>query len=1605
MNSQDANPPTSALSQQTGTISSGSNMVTGLASTYQLSVGQLVTQFVSGSATSGILNGTTITAIGSNGTSIQISKPATASGSVKLTFGSSQPEGNDTLIAGSGNSELFAGSGEDLLIGGTAVLQKGQFELPSNGSAGRDVLVGGSGNDLLIAAPNSPGAVMIGGSGTDTLIGGNAGIDDMEGGTGATLFLGGQGTNVIQGYFGADKLGNDTLVAGLGGTSTLVAGTGNDALYASYSQSEWQLAISAAAQDFNVVVVPPAQSGSNVQLISPQLQQNLENYFASDQDEQNVGDQVTNFAVLAAAQGLPGLGTPGSLQTLIDEYLSSLSPGTQVGALIYNLLNEQLTPGGQGLPQQNPDELDTLAFLLAQDPRDDSQLIANLLSLDQPSQTFTTNEEALLVTLLVNEGYQLLAQGNTYENEYLAMQDDLAKVPQQTPAQEAQLASLGALANDTFTNLIKINSDFLGTENELVGGSGDDTFYNATGNDTIIGGAGPEQTLMIQADGTVNLTASDPSNPDEPPDGKGIWVQINGGAAFELGNGVNNISNINRVGVETGDQDGDTVNVDVPELPSSLTGLYVRLGDGDGDVIDAQNAVDVVDPGVSATATLLGGAGDDTISINANIATGSVYQGSAASELDIYGSDNRGPITVANGGLNVDEVPINSQTGVLETSTTTTGTITTISNLVTANLYVGQSVSGAGIPAGTTISTIAVNGTSITISQNASTSGREPLTFGIGFKKVVVIGGSGTSTGPVTNTFTSDGTIPNVILEGGAGAYTTNNLTAGGIAGGNTAELTGGSGAVNNFTLNGPGSYSVIGSNGTNVLEYNSNDTANGQGLTLSENDYLSTSDDANSAIITISGVVNNSPVFVQAANMDTSTTSIFVNSGSGKDDLIEASNMTMSVTLDKNGGGGINDNLIGGAGDNTLYYSGSDGIYNGGSGTDNQLVYPDSSGDSITVFNRSFYDSTTGVYYPLGAVTNVETYVVSGSPASVARGDDTFAPGSWTTVENPLGQTATDTVSNQTVQELSGGNPGAYLFGADTSTPINAANIISSGFIEGHLFNDYSYNPAQGAINGLVVSFDVNILYCADYYYNGAVNPPSFGVLLEQGGQYFTTSNFYNYGGETTTPGWVHFSLENEITAGDFDPYSPNFTTSGAPIEFGFYVEGYNPSTHQFSRTTGLPAATNFFEWGVDNFSVRVDNGMTQAAFPVGPPLTITSLTASAGSQPADTLTVSFTDPNPNASAELSVLFSWGDGTSTSQGSLSANGQDFTATARHVFANRDVYTITATVIDSQGAAASASGMFDLGLALDYGSYLDDFLGDTATGIDSGDSGVNSYVVRNTDSTVFSLHNNGDLLALTATAGSSIQEVDTGIQTTPLGIAVGPDGTLFALHPNGNLDTAPTGSDSPTFTVGNVQTIVQASDGSVYRLDTDEDLYRWQDTSSGWNWGAQPIAQGVSSMSKDPDSPGIDAMFTDGVYYYFGAYQNTFGFSLLALPTLLITAPSSATAGQAIPVTLSVENAFQQLATDFTGTVQFTSSDLIAGLPQPYSFVASDQGSHTFDATLTTAGIQTLTASLTGGAISLGSGEFTGAFSGVPANAYTGSCRSMSRQPQPRPSL
>src|SRR5262249_31813022 len=103
-------------------------------------------------------------------------------------------------------------------------------------------------------------------------------------------------------------------------------------------------------------------------------------------------------------------------------------------------------------------------------------------------------------------------------------------------------------------------------------------------------------------------------------------------------------------------------------------------------------------------------------------------------------------------------------------------------------------------------------------------------------------------------------------------------------------------------------------------------------------------------------------------------------------------------------------------------------------------------------------------------------------------------------------------------------------------------------------------------------------------------------------------------------------------------------------------------------------------------------------------------------------------------------------------------------------------------------------------------------------------------------------------------------------------------------------------------------------------------------------------------LVSDVDNDGITTC--NGVHVTAGPLDH-FGFST----------PANAVAGQPFSMVVSAMDAYGNALTDYTGTVHFSSSDDQATLPFDFTFTIADQGVHTFNAILRTAGTQSIVVS------------------------------------------
>lgn len=83
--------------------------------------------------------------------------------------------------------------------------------------------------------------------------------------------------------------------------------------------------------------------------------------------------------------------------------------------------------------------------------------------------------------------------------------------------------------------------------------------------------------------------------------------------------------------------------------------------------------------------------------------------------------------------------------------------------------------------------------------------------------------------------------------------------------------------------------------------------------------------------------------------------------------------------------------------------------------------------------------------------------------------------------------------------------------------------------------------------------------------------------------------------------------------------------------------------------------------------------------------------------------------------------------------------------------------------------------------------------------------------------------------------------------------------------------------------------------------------------------------------------------------------------SVAPVASFSVTGFPATTAGATKTFVVTAKDAKGAIVTGYTGTVNFSSSDVKAGLPASYTFTAADAGVHTFSATLKTTGSQSIT--------------------------------------------
>jgi Ca2+-binding RTX toxin-like protein len=1691
--------------------STGTTLVISNLDTVNLAVGYLVSG-------QGIPSGATITSI--SGTSITVQASTvfnTPAGIINLTV--TQSGAQEVLIAGSGSSELAGGNGTEVLIGGSVLrtgsdtntsgsttnatthTEAGPAVLDAHGNyqiastpAGKDILAAGSGNDLVVAVPNSAGAIIYGGGGSDILVGGG-GQDIINGGSGSNTILGGNLFNIINSN---SAEGSSTTITGGGGLNFETAGNGNDTLYDYADAATWSGASATASQVYHVNLVPP----------TPVAQQT--------QSQLDYVDLIPTINQRNQLEQIAGSPLTGSVAP--DDRTVALTNLTNQTILFYQVVPATIAGNQMTLDESNGGNV-FVGEMTAGPGIPDGTVITNVdstLRIFTLSNTCQTSNGQISVQVEIPPMVGMTVSGpGVPASTIIAAIPSLSSIILSNPITPAADGSVSLTLglNVQQITLLQTLKNWAGSseitdlkqqgvlEDVLQGGSGTDQLYGSPSDNVwmtggnlnsqtgthffynyhpgdMISGAGND-TVMFQGiasgTGTINLTY-DPSSAQievalsTPTQVAEVGQQIALPQTVEVDK---NVTGVTQVGLQTLGGNA-TVSAGLVDASGNLVELPYSILVEDGGTSTNHGSVCMDVSQLDIPFHLVGGLGNDTFKISTTMASGtpnlgsSVSPGVAANELDIQSpAIQSATVNEVNGLLWVNSTPVNQLGGTKSSATTIAfPDVPAFEGLLVA----GNSISAPGyLPSGDTIQSVATSNGLITVTLSSAFLSTGPAngalvdaTLGLTprLQTLKIFGSDLVSTpnNTTTNTYSTDGWIPNVIMVGGSGAGAQNTMTStvsgqtnvtmmggsgtsvvnkmtvtggsntliGGsgtnimTANGGINALFGGSGP-NTFDLNGPGTYNVIGGSGANVINASGGSgtlmggpgpntfTLNGTGtytaiggtgpnsFTLTgsgTSTLIGGSSTTNTLIVQTAGghdtvalSQNGSTITLtdttnQGAKLTSATatnmTSVTVYASAGGYNTLNASGMTMGVNLigqalgvNLNQGTSSNNTLIGGygsdilnggndgpsvsendtliAGNNSdvLYVSGYNSSYIGKGA--NKLVYTDASNNYVVVYGKGLYVTSSQSYFNIPAQfpTNSNT-----SALVIVPGVSSFVP-----FANVSG------ISNVLIQGTNGGTPQARL--AQNNTTINDTDMPGmkvftdlggydvNGFTTAPPYNnnlEFTVQPGQTITittsfsalwNNFVQLWDTSPRQCIASWDNYS------GFQLQQ------SSPNFQYNGQNAS-GWSWTNISggaHTVFLAGFHYIPVPFFTQSAFDDAMVDGQGTNYITGGWQDQPGHTApwnnivATVVFSWwsNVEWTSVNTYAGMNQYGVWSG------SLTTSAGNVTSSVPTA----PPPSGTM---------GGSSPASTSAVLTCDQLAASLGH-FVNQ--VPAGSTFADSSMPVIQQLGNLD-SLALQSTASLQpsSFAQEVTTFLNNVNAGglVQSAFVQQ------------QVMNLNAIAAS-------GATTTPA-----TQGLLWFLNNVyfGGLTSAP-------FAGSSVTSAQATANGTV-----------WFTCANG-SLGCSQIGQGAVAitLSGAPVQIASRVVGSEGTAWFATAggqacYCRSGQSAAVADPLsqLVLSASGNSTAGTAIAVTVTALDAAGNVILDYPGTVKFSSSDPQAGLPANYTYTAADQGSHTFNVVLKTAGTQTITA--TAGSVSGQASVQVGAASAarfvvsVPATATAG---------------
>ncbi len=514
-------------------------------------------------------------------------------------------------------------------------------------------------------------------------------------------------------------------------------------------------------------------------------------------------------------------------------------------------------------------------------------------------------------------------------------------------------------------------------------------------------------------------------------------------------------------------------------------------------------------------------------------------------------------------------------------------------------------------------------------------------------------------------------------------------------------------------------------------------------------------------------------------------------------------------------------------------------------------------------------------------------------------------------------------------------------------------------------------------------------------------------------------------HGGDTIVFDPYYASKTGDLIPNFHDITISNFHETFRDSSHKVTMQGYNTPPNVFPLTVTLDNVQ--FDGATAN-DFKAPDQTNNAQFTLGPgPVNIASFLIADAAVPANNLTIinNISNSNPPLDCTNAFVYLVGDLAAPAGAIVAGDSPKVTAVLQNVVAPpvagitlttpAQQRTPTGTINLLEGSTVVASGTINGRLAsitvpnITAGThtYTAQYLGDThytaafsfGTVTLTASSGTTPPVAN--PQTVAVGYNSPKSITLTATGTGTLTY---SIVTLPM------HGTLSGTAPNVTYtpNAGYSGADSFTFKANNgvdsnvatvgitvatpTTTLSLATPSPSTGLTTNQTTQltatlspttAGANTATGtitFNDGGSAICNGVSFNSTTGVATCTTPPLTVGTHTFTAVYAGDANFQgstsnpqtvsvSVPLVTLSVTGfPASDHIGAAHTVTVTAEDGSGTAIAGYTGTVTLSSTDAHATLPAAYTFVASENGVHTFAVTLNTGGTQTVT--VTSGSVS-----------------------------------